>query len=256
MILFFNIFKFSFCSPDWKLMCRPGWRQIRRFPSVNKNTCQYSWPRIRWQSVWVVRQGDKERTDTGTVKRDQWLMHCVFSQGLGMQINALSFLSMSGSPDCSHPIPVFSASSLFKHLKLAFRVHAYKSALEVLQELLLPSDGTKCLSSVSLWRWACVYVCAYLLHWTLDLGPDTCQACAVPYFHLPALCGPVYVGKYHSTCWRSKLWVSGIKLKLPILGKPLWLLSHYSSNSPPLKKSVILSRKAAQADLELAIVLP
>lgn len=36
MILFFKIFKFSFCSPDWKLMCRLGWHQIWRFSSLNK----------------------------------------------------------------------------------------------------------------------------------------------------------------------------------------------------------------------------
>lgn len=36
MILFFKIFTFSFCSPDWKLMCRLGWHQIWRSSSLNK----------------------------------------------------------------------------------------------------------------------------------------------------------------------------------------------------------------------------
>lgn len=98
------------------------------------------------------------------------------------------------------------------------------------------------LLSMSLWRWVCVCVCAYLLHWTLDLGPDTCQACAVPLNHISIsqlFVWCVFVGKYHGICWRSKLWVSRIKLKLPILGKPLWLLSHCSSNSPSLKKKML-----------------
>lgn len=135
-------------------------------------------------------------------------------------------------------------------------MHAYKSALEVLQELVLPLCGfgwnsghqevpsvfTVC---VSLKMSVCLCVCLFAA---------LCQACALPLNHISItqlFVWCVYVGKYHCTCWRSKLWVSGIKLKLAILGKPLWLLSHCSSNSPSLKKSVVLSHKAAQADLNL-----